>query len=139
MKIWELLIKEPNEEEMLAEPINYFRENKHWLIKISLMIALIALVILVGWKVTTLQKEVLVKKDAIRRFHKKISKIEQKDIEDMEISWKDQKEGISKILLLFIKREYFFDLFYYLSKSLMSPSKLKLKTNFRFFKTQIII
>ena len=70
------------------------------------MVAFIAIVVLVGWKVTTLQKDVLIKKDAIRKFHKKISKIQQKNIEDMEISWKDQKEGISTLSMIFDFKKY---------------------------------
>ena len=98
------------------------------------MIALIAIVLLVGWKVTTLQKEVLIKKDAIRKFHKKISKIEQKNIEDMEISWKDQKEGIStlSIFLNFLNIGQFLNYFFQNFKSKMIQNfNIKISKNYK--------
>lgn len=47
-----------------------------------------------------MQNEVLRKKLEIRKFNQKVGRIDQQDIEDMEISWKDQKEGISRNSIL---------------------------------------
>ena len=61
-----------------------------------LLVVIFGFILLIGWKVSLINKDLINKKKAIKRFQKKIAKMEEKDVDDLHIEWKDQREGLGK-------------------------------------------
>ena len=64
--------------------------------KAFLLCLIIGLFLLIFWKVSAINADLQEKKNAIRMFNKKAGKVEEKEVDDLFESWKDQKEGIGK-------------------------------------------
>ena len=78
------------------EEENWVILHRHRLIKVFVFGGILGLILLIGWKLSNISKDVLEKKKAVKLFHKKLEEVDEKEIDSLVASWKDQREGIGK-------------------------------------------
>jgi hypothetical protein len=90
-------IKHEGDDDHLNEPEeNWVLLHRQRLINICIVGVIIAFIILIGWKLSKISKDVIEKKKAVKLFHKKLEEVDEKEIDSLVASWKDQREGIGK-------------------------------------------
>ena len=66
------------------------------------LLAIIILVVLVGWKISSSTSELNSKKKQIKQYAKQMEKIIEESENLVFVSWKDQQEGIGKKTIIII-------------------------------------
>ena len=88
-----------NTEKKYTEPEeNWVAAHRHRLIKVFILIIIIAFILLVGWKLSKISADLIKKKKAVKMFQQKLEEVDEKEIDSLVATWKDQREGISKFL-----------------------------------------
>lgn len=87
-------MEEEEEEEEEMEEDNWIINNKTELMKGLGLLALIVLVVLVGWKISSSTSDLKLKKKQIKEYAKQMEKIIEGSANLVFVSWKDQQEGI---------------------------------------------
>jgi hypothetical protein len=77
---------------------NWVLVHRNRLIKLFVLGGIFGLILLIGWKLSNISKDVLEKKKAVKMFQKKLEEVDEKEIDSLVASWKDQREGIGKFL-----------------------------------------
>jgi hypothetical protein len=79
---------------------NYVVLHRNRIIKVFILALIIGFVLLVGWKLSSISADLINKKKAVKNFQQKLEHVDEKEIDSLVASWKDQREGISKSFLL---------------------------------------
>lgn len=89
---------EPVEEKSSNEPEeNWIIVHRQRLINLFVLGIIFAFLLLIGWKLSKLSADLVQKKKAVKLFQQKLEQVDEKEIDSLVASWKDQREGISKI------------------------------------------
>lgn len=88
-------IDDDEEEEMVED--NWIMNNKVELVKALALLALIILLVLVGWKISSSTSDLKKKKQKIKNYAKQMEKIIEGSENLVFVSWKDQQEGIGRV------------------------------------------
>ena len=75
---------------------NYIVLHRNRIIKVFVLALIVGFVLLVGWKISSISADLVKKKAAVKSFQQKLDKVDEKEIDSLVASWKDQREGISK-------------------------------------------
>ena len=75
---------------------NWIIVHRHKLIKVSIFVIFVAFCLLIGWKLSQMSADLLEKQKAVKLFQKKLEEVDEKEIDSLMATWKDQREGISK-------------------------------------------
>lgn len=73
---------------------NWIIAHRTRLINLFVLGIIFGFILLIGWKLSKISADLVEKKKAVKMFQKKLEEVDEKGIDSLVASWKDQREGI---------------------------------------------
>ena len=71
--------------------------HRHKLIKVAILVIFVCFFLLIGWKLSKMSADLIEKQKAVKLFQAKLEEVDEKEIDSLVATWKDQREGIRKL------------------------------------------